>query len=691
MTAFILSAAIGFALYELLAFMHWPPTATRLWFYRGAIVLAPDAARTARGIIRALIVIALLLFVLTVHNVAPSIDALATYEVNIVIGFAFGPLLAMWVNSVVVHSTTGDLSRSQLVAAIGLVLLFFLGAVGNETSKLIRQYAQKISTVKVAGAELSFTVKERGDRLTSTAIAGTSSTYVAGGSQGLQTLALLANIIRRDREYLTRVLAPPKSNVSLGDLEAEADFADASIVPPAKCLLAWFQRTADSHPVERYLSSYATAFRELEALNTDANVAGAPLPADILMRRVRDISLAFVRNGLTMAVDIARSTPSAGTPSAADKEVRNTCQPWFDVYCPPDKKTADTPAATPECLETALQQISTRRDGPWPKPAEERIVALEKNLSKSVAPAAAQDPHGLEALPYFAIARASIMTQIGEHEAAAAILDDWLRKRRDFNAAGERKKQLDADEVLRARESWLALRVRTQLVAFVEEWLEDDAASTATVVQSEHLDNLRAASDGLRGRLLRADFFRGLDTSCTGRCEPVFKRPAECTSDEPAERLSLWRKLYSSYVTMEATYVQRALEHPDYQARFAETVNEQARRLVHLDLSCGIDEPRPEVVYGQSLLAFAQNGVSYSRLRAATDGDAAREARLDDAEHAVKFALELVDRNAADDQERAHMRYLDRVAPSFAVQVQEKLKAELKVIDKTRRDLRDRD
>src|SRR6266566_5266475 len=60
----------------------------------------------------------------------------------------------------------------------------------------------------------------------------------------------------------------------------------------------------------------------------------------------------------------------------------------------------------------------------------------------------------------------------------------------------------------------------------------------------------------------------------------------------------------------------RALAHPDYQAKFAESVNDEARRLVNYDLSCGIDQPRPEVIYGQSLLGFVENALRYIRVRA---------------------------------------------------------------------------
>ncbi len=65
--------------------------------------------------------------------------------------------------------------------------------------------------------------------------------------------------------------------------------------------------------------------------------------------------------------------------------------------------------------------------------------------------------------------------------------------------------------------------------------------------------------------------------------------------------MKLWGGgLYTSYVTMECTYIHRALEHPDYAAKLAEAVNDAAHRLANFDMSCGTKFPEREVIYGQS-------------------------------------------------------------------------------------------
>ena len=48
---------------------------------------------------------------------------------------------------------------------------------------------------------------------------------------------------------------------------------------------------------------------------------------------------------------------------------------------------------------------------------------------------------------------------------------------------GESKDQ--PDPILQIKDEWLTLRVRSMLIAYVEEWLDDEEATAATVVQTE--------------------------------------------------------------------------------------------------------------------------------------------------------------------------------------------------------------
>jgi hypothetical protein len=676
MVAFVLSGALAFALYELLAFAKWPPENNTLPLFGGTVTFTRTMARFVSNLLRFAIILAVLFSVLAVHELSSKFDTIARDQVNIVFGFLFGPLLAIWLNGVVVHDPEKDLSRGQVLSAIGLVLLFFLGATGKETTDLISRYAHSVKELKIPGAELSFVANERGERSGSLPVAGSAAgqpataKYVAGGSSGLSYLAQLDAIIGRDQDYLTTLFAPKGTTVPTEDLHNAEIFAKRAIAPPLSCLLGWFGQTVDSGPINQHLAAYASAFRRLEALNTQINAPaadGSPAiqPSD-QTAQLTAIARDFVRRGIAMGLDVASST--------AQTDVLQQCHDWIDIYCSGD--SAGGPKLQ-TCLEGRLKEIDNPSEAN--SPAAKRIAFLADHLQQSINQQHSADQRGLEALPYFAIARASLMAQLGQYEAAASILDDWLRQRG--------KKTAD-DPGQTAREGWLALRVRSMLAAYVEEWLELEGIKAATVVQDEHLKNLQAIRDGFKSRLLKADFFKELDGQCKSGCTAAFKRPGECASDEPGDKLKLFRSLYTSYITMETTYIDRSLQHPDYATTFADAINDDASRLVNFDLSCGADSPAREFVYAQALLAFSENGVSYARLRATTDSQEVRTRRLDEAERAAKFGLNILRKPAREEmQQEANKSYRERVAQRPDVQLQELLRAQLKAVDQARKEM----
>jgi hypothetical protein len=678
MTAFILSSALAFALYELLASVKWPVSSGQIPFHWGSITVKPEVMPVALNLMRAAIVAAVLISILVIHTFTSPNDVISKYEVNVVFGFLFGPMFGIWVNSIVMHPAP-DLSRVQVLAAIGLLLLFFFGAVGNETAGFIRRYSNSLSSVKIPGAELSFLAgKERNDGVSATPFAGSSAntTFPTKASPGLSNLAVLDKIIERDRDYLIKAFSPKDSagKLPVGELYQAEQFAKASIVPPLSCLFAWYARTGDSHTVDNYLTAYVGAFRRLEALNTQINAPkGQPTQAENT-ERLREVSSDLVRHGLATALDVASSIAPGDLPEA--------CKSWFAIYCPAEN--AESGFKFRQCLAALAKQFDPSSGVAKSDLIEKRISFLSDGLAEFITPPGT-DTRGLEALPYFAITRASLMAQLGQHEAAASILDDWLRLRNDENQRKQKQDEFEANPLLQIKDEWFALRVRSTLATYVEDWLEDQGTPGATVVQTEHLKNLQLSLDGFKKRLLKAGFFKELDAACQTKCEPVFKRPAECTSDEPRDRLRLWQKLYTSYISFKYALIHRALEHPDYQSQFAETINDEARRLVNYDPSCATDQP--EVFYAQSLLAFVENAASYSKIRARLDSEDTQKKRLDEAERAGKLGLEIIKTAAAEDQERTGKRYLGRIEGSFAVGVQERLKTQLRRVEQAKKQL----
>ena len=147
------------------------------YFYRATLVLTPAAASTARKVIRIFLVISL--------SAVRADGAQRRVAVRFVQAIRGQYRFRLRVRAAVrdlgeqhrdPQRGQGSVARSDHGRDRARGALFFLGATGDETSKLLGRYARNLSSVKLAGAELAFTPKERGDRdrLSSTSISGTS-------------------------------------------------------------------------------------------------------------------------------------------------------------------------------------------------------------------------------------------------------------------------------------------------------------------------------------------------------------------------------------------------------------------------------------------------------------------------------------------------------------------------------------
>ena len=268
LAAFIFSGALAFVLYQALAFAHMP-SPTRDWFRISNITISfeDSSARWARLMLRAGIVFVVLACVLLIHEVAGPADVISRNRVSVLVGFFFGPLFAIWVNAIFAHPPGEDLTRGQVIAGIGLVLMFILGSLGNETGRLIQQYANKLQSLKLAGAELSFSEKSKSDR--DNKLAG--ALQLAGGahvtgSAALGYLSQLDVIIKRDADYLRHFGAPD------GDLDRAASFVSQTFKKPLTCLASWYQWTADTPSIRRHARAFARIFRDLGALDDEDRI-----------------------------------------------------------------------------------------------------------------------------------------------------------------------------------------------------------------------------------------------------------------------------------------------------------------------------------------------------------------------------------------------------------------------------------
>jgi hypothetical protein len=640
MQPFVFSAVLTFLIYQCLVYVDIPPR--RGWFRIGNINVNFDAAsaKWAQRTLIVLITLAVVFGVLFLHEFLSPVDPISRDKTNIVLGFLFGPLFAIWLNSVFSYPPGQPLSRGLMIGGVGLILFCLIGSAGNQTGKLLQQLSRKISGVKGLGVEVSLSEssRKRDSSQGATSLAGSQGSpnfASSSGSAGLEYVSQLDGIVRRDKKYLKELF--DQADVSLSDqLDRAEDLAKLAVMPPMKCLAAWLETNADATYVNDRLGLFVIAFRQVSTLNSD--------------QRRTDVSRTFVRNLAVIASDVE----GFGAPPA----VESACAPLSQIFCSSfieigsDKivHIADRPGLM-ECLRNA----STRGNGPLKKPAEDIAEQLSEKLKLFVA------DDGLETRPYFAVAHASLMAQLGQYAAAAAILNGWL----------DRQKARSGDN-LDVVKGWYEIRARSILAAYFEEWLLKQGTSAATAFRNEHLKNLGILRKSLEELLVKPGFL--LKKASRTDAETVsFEVRNACGVDEVEARRDLWRQIFSSYISMELTHIQNRLRHPDYKLKYVESTNTDIIRLVNLDLSCLSKYPPPAQVYAQFLDSYALNMVQYVTAKKDTETTEDREKRLDAARRAVAYGLEITYDQAQIDLNRTGVAFLERVAPSDWVSARESL------------------
>jgi hypothetical protein len=641
MQPFVLSALLSFAIYQFLAYVEIPPR--RGWFRMGGINVnfSPAAAIWAQRILIVVMLLTVLFVGLFVHERfvqerLPSMDEIFRDKINIVLGFLFGPLFAVWLNSVFNHPPGTPLSRGLIFGGAGLIVFCLIGLAGNQTGKLLEQIGKKISGVKGLGLEVSLSEPQRKKDPSQGALqlAGKSNSSFESnnGSAGLGYVSQLDDIIQRDRAYLTYLFGQtdPQLATHLGHAEELAKFA---VKPPMRCLAAWLEANADNTYVNERLNLFVNVFRQVSALGSD--------------QRRMEVSRTFVRNLAAIASDVE----AYGAPPAVEK----ACLSLLKIFCD-DPIQADRVGVLYVADRPRLQECLgslPRRDGRGP--LREPAAHISRLLSEKLRLFVADDALGTR--PYFAIAHASFLTQLGQYEAAAAILDGWLNQ----------QKPRGGSEIT---ENWLALRARSMLAAYFEEWLLKQGSSAPTALRNEHLNNLGVVRKGLEDALGKSQLLKSRVRSDREIAE--FKQPGACAAPDDT-KLALWRRLFSSYISIDLTRIQNQLRHPDYKVKFVESTNADINRLANLDLSCLSEYPPPTLVYAQILDSYALNMVQYVKARKEVESSDNKSKRLNLAGRAVAYGLEITHDQAQKDLNRTSANFLERVASSDWVSARESL------------------
>jgi hypothetical protein len=623
MEPFVFSALLAFVVFEFLLYIDIPPEKGLFQVGDVKVNFNPQSAKWAHWVLIAFLVFLTLLAVLLLHQLWSPLSPISRHKTNVILGFLFGPIFAIWLNSIFSHPAAQPLSRGLLAGGLGLVLLCFIGAAGDQTGKLFEKIGRKISGVKGFGVEVS--LSESGKKHASqgaTSLAGSagSPNFAPNvGSAGLEYISVLDDIIGRDKDYLRAVYGQK----ALSQLDVAQGLARFLIRPPMKCLAAWLQATANTGYVNDRLRPFVTALRQVPTLTSD--------------QRRSDVSKSFVRSISVIALEVE----TFAAPGSVEKE----CLPLITIFCPtfviPPDKIPDRPGLV-ACL-TAPDRSSGEKD-------------ISEKLGQFVA------EEGWQTRPYFAIAQASVMAQLGEYTAAANILDDWLQQYKTASAGHST-----------SIGNWFEIRVRSMLAAYFEEWLLKLGDAAATSLREEHLKNLGLLRVAL-GELVAK---RGLPVVSKTDVNPdksiAFEVPGPCTMNNTSPDLELSRQLFSSYVSMELTHIQNRLRHPKYKEKYVETTNADITRLTKLDLSCLSAYPPSDLVYAQILDSYALNNVQYVDANKETISSNEKDERYSAAGQAITFATEITAAHAQQDLNRSQGTFLKRIEPSDWVSTQESL------------------
>jgi hypothetical protein len=213
----------------------------------------------------------------------------------------------------------------------------------------------------------------------------------------------------------------------------------------------------------------------------------------------------------------------------------------------------------------------------------------------------ADDP-GVRSRPYLAIAYASILYQLEFYEAAAIHLEQWL----DF-------RQIEPLAWYEAA-SWLKVRAQSILAGYADQWLI--RANGAALVRNEYLKNQERLRKGLKDHLWKKPYFAALLDEQNGRdAGRLYRKPEYCELGKSSD-VTLWRYLFSSYVSTEARYAYARINHPEYKG-FWMVLKRELSKLASLDLSC-IQEggtPSPLVAHAEILGLLGSNAISYAKMK----------------------------------------------------------------------------
>lgn len=501
-----------------------------------------------------------------------------------------------------------ELTKRDNIIVFSLGFFMFLG-IGGEA--VVKSLASRVSKIGIAGAEITFADQPNdvwaanpnnaslfplGEREKGDSPLGSNASRT-----GLKFLQFMPELIESDNEYvrlLERNSAHQKEIVTgLGLAKAVAAIIS---MPISRCATAIYYTTWDSTEIDEIFSQLLKKTKTITQINYE---------------NIEDIR-AFPSTYFTTANNLVSNHKGL---IAKDKRLVPDCKFLVAELC--DTSYLDS-----------IRSLGLAGSFQFPEIKEERILdVLKKDCNRSAFIENINrilDPDKMkgirETYPYASIARASMLAQIGQYEAAILELVDWNTEYID------RKKQIGND--------WFHLRVQYTISSLIEEWIRKSLGQHATFIAGYHTQLIDKTTDetrnifalnkfrndyALREKSLEDEDFKFL---------PVDERPCDLSADDKTRA-----RVFTAVVNSELASAYRKLMTSDYAKNHSHKVAATISEFLRTDFSCLVGTNKDKAIMRAELLGL------YARMKA-SDVRASRDVRDDQSIKAdLKLAVAALD------------------------------------------------
>lgn len=555
-------------------------------------------------------------FLFSNHNFGGgfSRDVLGRYGGSFFLGLIFGALFANWLNGVAREESAKSLSTGQVVYGVLLVVIFVAGSLGQETGRILENYAKSLNKVSIAGVEIGFSDARRGARTSTTENTIVNPAPAAllppGTSGGLGAISGLADLIERDCRYIAIAMdwqveecegregdslwsmrqhcqdRRTARECLLSEQRAAKRSAQALLVDYGRCLLATFEHGTDSSFIKQRLEGLAPRLRELASLNFRASV-------DFRERA----SMTFFNETLTLLDyvfsafldEAAQSSGNRSDRAAVLKKksfdsIQESCTPLIRLLCSP----SDSGSVS---LTTCRTQITGNSLNSNFKP--DVNSAPLKTISSLFGQMIWIDDYAKR--PYVVTAHTYLMSHLRDYDSALFRLYEWIALYGvDTNpVAGSISSSNNLPSTI------YTIRARLSILFATEEWLrylKNDAPSS---LREQHLDNITR----LINLQVTIPAYRKLidlsksstNTSSQGGFTIARIENKTCVFTEDYKT-----RLIHNFLSQKLLFAYNAIRHPEYTTKYAPIARAHVLDVVNADLGCVLEKPYGR--WGQEIL-----------------------------------------------------------------------------------------